>query len=67
MNLTYGVVRDLLLGMGEKKVTISEYTCERCGHEWRPRLRAQKPRTCPSCKSPYWDRPAKEKKAKSGH
>jgi hypothetical protein len=28
----------------------------RCGHEWFPR-RAEKPRVCPECKSPNWDRP----------
>lgn len=27
----------------------------RCGHEWIPR--GEKPRVCPKCKSPYWDRP----------
>ena len=29
----------------------------RCGHEWLPRDRSEKPRVCPKCKSPYWDRP----------
>ena len=31
----------------------------RCGHEWVPaNLRqAARPRVCPKCKSPYWDRP----------
>ena len=28
----------------------------RCGHEWLPR-EAEKPRVCPKCKSPNWDRP----------
>lgn len=28
----------------------------RCGHEWLPRD-AEKPRVCPKCKSPNWDRP----------
>lgn len=28
----------------------------RCGHEWFPRG-AEKPRVCPVCKSPNWDRP----------
>lgn len=31
----------------------------RCGHEWLPRDRADKPRVCPLCKSPNWDRPKK--------
>lgn len=29
----------------------------RCGHEWLPRERGEKPRVCPKCKSPNWDRP----------
>jgi len=32
------------------------YTCTRCDHEWRPR-NDQPPKHCPSCKSPYWDKP----------
>ncbi len=28
----------------------------RCGHEWLPR-NDEKPRVCPKCKSPNWDRP----------
>jgi predicted Zn-ribbon and HTH transcriptional regulator len=28
----------------------------RCGHEWLPRG-DEKPRVCPKCKSPNWDRP----------
>lgn len=37
------------------------YRCERCGHEWIPRDadNGSGPRTCPKCKSPYWDRPRK--------
>lgn len=29
----------------------------RCGHEWLPREKGEKPRVCPKCKSPNWDRP----------
>jgi len=29
----------------------------RCGHEWLPRHKDDKPRVCPKCKSPNWDRP----------
>lgn len=29
----------------------------RCGHEWLPRNAEEKPRVCPKCKSPNWDRP----------
>jgi DNA-directed RNA polymerase subunit RPC12/RpoP len=32
------------------------FKCARCGHEWTPRL-AERPRLCPKCKSPYWDKP----------
>ena len=39
---------------------LSGYRCSRCGHEWVPRLEV-KPEICPKCKSPYWDRPKKEK------
>lgn len=47
--------------MGEKKMEIGEvllpgYRC-RCGHEWRARNNNEKPRVCPKCKSPNWDRP----------
>jgi hypothetical protein len=28
---------------------------KRCGHRWYPRIPA-KPKVCPLCKSPYWDR-----------
>jgi len=30
---------------------------QRSGHERVPRNKEQKPRVCPKCKSPYWDRP----------
>jgi hypothetical protein len=31
----------------------------RCGHEWLPR-NDEKPRVCPKCKSPNWDRPPRD-------
>jgi len=37
------------------------YVCSRCGHEWYPRGTEQ-PKTCPKCRSPYWDSPRKNKK-----
>lgn len=41
------------------------YTCTRCKHKWYPRLRPgvdpEKPRTCPNCNSPWWDRPRRTK------
>ena len=33
----------------------------RCGHEWLPRNRSERPRVCPRCKSPNWDRPPRAK------
>jgi len=29
---------------------------ERCKHEWIPNDINEKPKVCPLCKSPYWDR-----------
>lgn len=29
--------------------------CERCNHSWFPRMNA-KPKFCPKCKSPYWNK-----------
>src|SRR4051812_42909495 len=36
------------------------FRCERCFHQWAPRDENQEPRTCPGCKSPYWNRPRKD-------
>lgn len=36
----------------------------RFGHEWLPRDPNDKPRTCPKCKSPNWDRPKKFERKK---
>lgn len=41
---------------------ILEYVCLRCGHQWMPRTR-ERPRACPKCKSPWWDRDRRERKA----
>ncbi|MCK5260548.1 MAG: hypothetical protein KAJ44_00030 [Thermoplasmatales archaeon] len=45
--------------MGKVKITVDGYKCERCEHEWIPRNWEEKPRVCPKCKSPYWDKPRK--------
>ena len=29
--------------------------CKRCGHQWYPR-KPKKPKVCPKCKSPYWNK-----------
>lgn len=36
----------------------------RCGHEWLPREKGERPTVCPKCKSPRWDKPYKEDRAK---
>lgn len=50
--------------MAELKVQITKYRCDRCSHEWIPR-NDEKPTICPKCKSPYWNKPRKRKKATS--
>ncbi len=48
--------------MPKVMISMMGYRCERCGHEWVPReSSASEPRVCPKCKSPYWDRPRKQK------
>ncbi len=42
--------------IGAFQVAVTAYRC-RCGHEWVPRDRNDRPRVCPKCKSPNWDRP----------
>lgn len=37
------------------------FRCHRCLHAWVPYDPKNPPRVCPKCKSPYWDRPRKEK------
>jgi len=41
------------------------WNCLRCNHDWIPKEgfnEKDKPITCPKCKSPYWDKPKREKK-----
>jgi len=46
--------------MARVPITVMGYHCERCGHEWIPRGKSNmEPKTCPKCKSPYWDRSRK--------
>ena len=43
---------------------IKELKCLRCNHTWISRLyKGGIPKSCPSCKSPYWNKP-KTRKAK---
>jgi predicted Zn-ribbon and HTH transcriptional regulator len=37
---------------------VTAYRC-RCGHEWVPRNKDERPRVCPKCKSANWDKPRK--------
>ncbi len=39
--------------------------CSRCEHDWTPR--GKDVRICPSCKSPYWDRPRETEEIKLTH
>lgn len=39
------------------KLHLLGYHCERCKHDWVPRVQEQEPKVCPKCKSPYWNRP----------
>jgi hypothetical protein len=46
--------------MARVPITVMGFRCERCGHEWIPRGGVDdEPKVCPSCKSPYWNRPRK--------
>ena len=52
---------DFLLGMNKKADELIgqlRLYCLRCVHSWPPRG-SEKPRICPKCKSPYWDRKKK--------
>lgn len=42
------------------------FNCLRCGHIWEPKHPNDKPKVCPKCKSPYWNRPRQKNKAKGG-
>jgi DNA-directed RNA polymerase subunit RPC12/RpoP len=54
--LTYILYGYIVADMGTIQKTVTFYVCERCDHEWYPRKEG-KPTVCPSCKSPYWDKP----------
>jgi hypothetical protein len=46
--------------MARVPITVMGYRCERCSYEWIPRGNGdEEPRTCPKCRSPYWNRPRK--------
>jgi len=37
------------------KLKVNALECKRCLHRWIPRT-GRKPKFCPKCNSPYWDR-----------
>ncbi|QLH07418.1 hypothetical protein [Nitrosopumilus ureiphilus] len=42
------------------------YRCDRCSHEWYPRLQTEElPAICPKCKSAYWNKPRRIDLAKN--
>jgi len=49
--------------MAKVKITLTGFKCERCGHEWVPRGE-EEPAVCPKCKSPYWNKPRRQKNNK---
>jgi predicted Zn-ribbon and HTH transcriptional regulator len=42
--------------IGVVELIVKGYRC-RCGHEWIARNKDERPRVCPRCKSPNWDKP----------
>jgi Zn finger protein HypA/HybF involved in hydrogenase expression len=49
---------------GGPQITPAVCTCLRCGHTWTQRS-DERPRICPKCKSPYWDKPRKARTEKT--
>ncbi|MBS3136506.1 hypothetical protein J4401_06135 [Candidatus Woesearchaeota archaeon] len=47
--------------MARIKLVVDGFQCERCSHKWIPRVKRY-PVICPSCKSPYWDKPRRNKR-----
>jgi predicted Zn-ribbon and HTH transcriptional regulator len=57
--LTRIYLKDILRIM---KTNVKKLKCLRCGWSWYPRI--PDVIICPRCKSPYWNRPRKNKKVK---
>jgi len=49
--------------MCKVKFEVEGYECLRCRHKWIPK-NVKKPKTCPHCRSPYWDVPRKNETKK---
>jgi rubrerythrin len=43
--------------------SLPQAKCLRCGHTWT--LRTIHPKKCPKCKSPYWNKPRRQKKGEN--
>jgi predicted Zn-ribbon and HTH transcriptional regulator len=61
--LTVYYFRYIVPVMAKRKITVYQYTCERCRHDWIPRDIDNEPRVCPKCKSPYWNKPRRAERA----
>ncbi len=47
-------------------IELKGYRCDRCNHEWSPRLKIEEePTICPKCKSAYWNKPRRIDTAKN--
>lgn len=45
--------------MSSENIMLNKCKCERCSHAWNTR-KEQLPIVCPSCKSPYWNKPKRK-------
>jgi len=52
----------VLLSGSDSSGGLHQQHCRRCGKTWWPR-RPQKPVRCPGCKSPYWNKPRRVRRA----
>ena len=37
------------------KTKVDGFQCQRCQHKWVPRFATIRPKTCPKCRSVYWE------------
>ena len=49
-----GIRKSILKGGENMKVTVKKLFCRRCEHKWIPRKTDV--RTCPKCKSAFWNK-----------
>ena len=65
MNVSNGLANNpahkrVLAQVKQDSPVLAQRTCLRCGKAWWPRSQ-RKPKRCPQCKNPYWDRPRQQK------